>query len=611
MRSTFTTPLALGALSLLALACRPAALGGERDPATLRHVAQGEVVGFAHPDGDAYVWLGIPFARPPVGELRWRAPQPPDPWEGTRDALAFGPSCMQFAGPRGGRDGARRGEPTGSEDCLFLNVFAPAFAPDAVPRADERLPVMVWIHGGGNTVGDAVLYDGSRMAVKGRVVVVTVQYRLGAFGWFSHPALRGDGTTADDRSGNYGTLDLVRALEWVGRNIAAFGGDPHDVTIFGESAGGANVFSLLFSPRAAGLFERAIVQSGGLDRDTVAYAENWSDDPEPGHEHSSREVLAHLLVRDGRAADRDEAKAVLAAMSGDEIARYLRGQDAAAVLSAHSSERLGGMYFAPRLIADGDVLPDVDPLDALRAGSYNRVPVILGSNANENRLFSLFASPHLSHLLGLPVRVHNLQAYQLEADYPSLLWKARSVDGPAERMRHTQGPSVFAYRFDWDDEGRVLWIDLGDLLGASHAMEIPFVFDRLHFFGLGWPIFQRGRAEIDGRLADAMASYWTAFAATGDPGRGRDGSLPAWTPWGEDGKTFVVLDAEDDGGIRMSDERVTRQGVLAAIANDDRFRNWVDKCNLYGQLVRWHGAMSRAEYDAALDGRCARVALDD
>jgi len=600
-------------LVAVAAACRPAELAGPADPDSLRRVEQGELVGLAHPEVEAHAWLGIPFARPPLGELRWRAPLAPEPWPGTREALRFGPSCPQPAGPVGARDGAAAGEPTGSEDCLYLNVYAPRFAPGAVPAGDERLPVMVWIHGGGNTIGDAVLYDGSWLATDGDVVVVTVHYRLGLLGWLSHPALRGEGTSAEDRSGNFGTLDLVRALEWVERNAQAFGGDPRNVTVFGESAGGANVVSLLLSPRASGLFQRAIVQSGGVATVPRAEAEGWSDDAPPGHPSSSRELAARLLVAEGRAADREEARRALDAMPGAELAAWLRSKSPAELLAAVEGDRLGGMYDVPRLIRDGLVLPDAEPMAAFAAGSYNRVPAIFGSNLHENRLFALFASEHLSRVFGLPVRMRDLRKYQLEADYASLMWKARGVDEPAAALAAVQGPSVFAYRFDWDDEPRLLWLDLSELLGAAHGLEIPFVFGRLRFFGRGWPIFSPGRSEQDMALARAMGSYWTQFARTGDPGRGRDGALPEWQAWDAAGDGhFLVLDSEDDAGIRMDGDAVTREEVIRRIGQDGRFAFPGERCRVYAEFVRWGTAMPREDYDTIHEGRCrAQHPLED
>ena len=182
---------------------------------------------------------------------------------------------------------SRRGAPAGAEDCLYLNVYAPR---SATPGTG-RLPVMVWIHGGGNVVGHAGFFDGGNLAAREDVVVVTINYRLGPFGWFRHPALRDAGASELDRSGNFGTLDQVRALEWVRDNAAAFGGDPGNVTVFGESAGGTNVFALLLAPPARGLFHRAIVESGNLSFGAPATAEGFVDDPQPSHPNASGEAL--------------------------------------------------------------------------------------------------------------------------------------------------------------------------------------------------------------------------------------------------------------------------------------------------------------------------------
>jgi len=593
--------LALVLAPLLALAC-----GGdeppppEADPSSQRRVHQGELVGFTGADGN-HVWLGIPFAAPPVGPLRWKAPRPPAGWDGTLRALAYGSPCVQFAGPLGSPDGeAEAGEPFGSEDCLYLNVFAPRFAPDAVPQRGARLPVMLWIHGGGNSVGDATVYDFGRLAEQREVVVVTVHYRLGVLGWLAHPALRGDGTTADDRSGNYGTLDLVRALEWVERNVHAFGGDPRNVTVFGESAGGSNVFSLLLSPRAAGLFHRAIVQSGGLGFSTPAEAEHPVDHPEPGDASSSTEVIRKLLVREGRAEDAEAAAAALEAMGPAEVAGFLRGLDAHALLGVFDGGRFGGMYRAPRLIRDGRVLPAMPPLEALRGGFHSRVPVVLGTNRDESKLFDLFSSEHVFHVWGIPLFLRDGRRYDLEAEYPSLMWKARGVDAPADAMRAAGGEAVFAYRFDWDEEAKRLWWDGSRMLGAAHALEIPFVLGRLRLFAFTPLLFSEARAEANQALSDAMTSYWTHFAATGDPGRGRDGALPRWGAWrhGDAGNVprLLVLDTPDDGGIRMSTEHVTRAGVLDRLARDDRFESDAERCAIYAGFVGWWESLSAASY---------------
>ena len=230
------------------------------DKSLSRTTTSGEVVGFVGPYGSA-TWLGIPYAAPPVGDLRWRAPRPVSRWSGVREALVAGSPCVQYAGPFGGMENVSRGQPAGSEDCLFLNVYAPHAS-----TPTSRLPVMVWIHGGGNTVGHAGFYDGGHLAERENVVVVMINYRLGPFGWFRHAALRADGTSDLERSGNFGILDQIRALEWVRDNIAGFGGDPGNVTVFGQSGGGGKVSTLLAMPAARGLFHRAIVMSGSAIR---------------------------------------------------------------------------------------------------------------------------------------------------------------------------------------------------------------------------------------------------------------------------------------------------------------------------------------------------------
>jgi para-nitrobenzyl esterase len=583
------------------------------DPASLRSTRSGDVMGFVSQDG-AQVWRGIPFAAPPVGELRWRAPRPPAAWDGVRESLQFGARCVQFAGALGGDTGAKEGEPVGDEDCLYLNVFAPRMSPEDLAGRSRRLPVMVWIHGGGNTIGDARFYDGSRLAVTHQLVVVTVQYRLGVFGWFAHPALPGEGATPEDRSGNFGTLDLVRALDWVHDNIAAFGGDPERVTIFGESAGGRNVYSLLLSPLARGRFQRAISESGAASTATMAEATNTTDDPQPGDASSSGEVILRLLQRSGRAADRAEAKAVLASMKPSELRDWLRGQSAYALLELYEGKGFGGMYAMPQLIRDGFVLPDEEPLRVFAERDRpNRVPVILGTNRDENKLFLLFTSPYVARVFRIPLWLRDERRYELDAEYASLMWKATGVDEPATALRASQGPSVFAYRFDWDEEPKVLFADLSKMLGAAHGMEIPFVFGRLTFLRADRFIFSEERRPAAERLSRAMMSYWAQFAATGDPGRGADGQLPRWSSWDDSSPTaprFMILDTEAGGGLRMSPDSVTRAGVIRAVADDPRFESWAERCEVYRGFVESGNRISRAEYAQLSDGACRKYPLE-
>jgi para-nitrobenzyl esterase len=614
MDTRLATPLLI--LSVIgALACRGRDVPPRpvADAATTRTVAQGAVVGFATEYG-AHAWRGLPFAEPPTGELRWRAPRPPKPWTGTREALDFGPACPQFAGPMGTRDGAAEGEVTGDEDCLRLHVFAPRFPPDEVPGDGERLPVLFWIHGGGNTIGEAATYEASHIANTHRTVVVTTNYRLGVFGWFRHAALDAAGDSADDRSGNYGTLDLVRALGWVRENIAAFGGDPTRVTIFGESAGGSNVFSLLISPRARGLFHRAIVQSGGLRTTTLAEAQRPADAEPPGHEHSSAEVAARLWVADGRAPDRAAALTALAATPPAELGAFLRSRTAEQVLSVFDASRLGGMYFTPLLLRDGVVLPDAPPLDALAASAAaHPVPVIVGTNRDENKLFLMLGSPWMTRVRGIPLWLNDERRYGLEAEYQSLMWKATGADEPARALRPVLGERVYGYRFDWDEENDFLWLDLPHWLGAAHGVEIPFVFGHLELGRATRLLFDPDRKPAAERLSQQMMSYWAAFAATGRPGRGMAGDLPQWRAWAPaaaPGERFLVFDSEADGGLRMEGDAVDRQVVVDRLVADPRFESAEERCAVLASFVRWGRSLSEEGYRTLAGGLCREHRLE-
>ncbi|MBW2373551.1 MAG: carboxylesterase family protein, partial [Deltaproteobacteria bacterium] len=572
----------LAAVAVLA-GCSPPTppTAGTADPQTARSLPQGQVVGFAGEFG-AHNWRGIPFAEPPVGPLRWRAPRPAPAWEGVREALVFGSACPQIANAAGGWDGAERGAPTGREDCLTLNVFAPPWAPERVPSGQERKPVMVWIHGGGNSVGDALPYDAGNLAASHDLLVVTVQYRLGPLGWFRHASLRGEGTSAEDRSGNFGTLDLIQALDWVRENIAAFGGDPRRVTIFGESAGGRNVYTLLLSPLARGLFHRAVVQSGGLRSHSPAEAENFADDPEPGHAASSNEILLkHLALSVSGAGEeepRSAARMKLDAFSPDQVEQYLRAIPPGELLRLYDVYGGTGMLGQPQVFRDGFVLPE-DPLrNALAEGRYNQVPVIVGTNRDESKLFMSFNPEYVRTVMRVPLWRRDAVAYERDARYGSNTWKALGVDGPAESMRRVQGPSVFAYRFDWDELASPLWLDLPTLLGAAHAIEIPFVFGRFELGRVGSRIFDETSEPDRTQLAQAMMSYWAQLAHNGDPGHGRDWKLPRWQAWGTGDNTFLVLDSQAGGGIRMSDERVTVQGLVDAVLQDADFPDDATRC---------------------------------
>jgi para-nitrobenzyl esterase len=560
----------------------------QADPSSLRHINCGGVLGFADKH-NTHAWLGIPYAQPPVGALRWKAPRPPLPWQGTRQALEFGAVAVQPAGITIEAPEAEWGKPAGSEDCLTLNIFAPRFEPTQLPQGASRLPVMVWIHGGANTCGTSATYGMVRnLAAQDGVIVVSVNYRLGIFGWFHLPELQGEGDTPEDRSGNFGTLDLIAALKWIQQNIAAFGGDPDNVTIWGESAGGLNVYSLLASPLAKGLFHKAIAQSPITLGNRMAQASNYADDADPGHEVSSRELLCKWLVADGKAGNRAEAKTLIARMAPREIASYVRGKTPAELLSAITPGALS-FYAMPMVFRDGHVLPAM-PLAEVFAdrNRYNAVPVIIGTNRDEYKLFMSQNPEYVNLVFGKVPVVRDAKRYNRHAAYMSDLWKAVCADGVAANMLASGHRDVWVYRFDWDEQPPVPFIQPRLLLGASHVLEMAFVFRDIE--GEFDPFRSNTKNNFAGRkeVSDAMAGYWTALAFKGAPGTGKSGGLPEWQRWTTDAeaKKLMVFDTSADGGTRMVNEEATVAALEYRLSVDPSL-DPKEKCLLYARMFRW------------------------
>ena len=575
------------------------------DASSQRALRQGPVIGTATEAGRVHAWRGLPYAAPPVGPLRWRAPEPAPGWEDIREATVSGNRCVQLGG-----------DPIqGSEDCLYLDVYAPAVAADAVPTGADRWPVMFWIHGGGNSMGWGDQTPPSALVRDHEVVVVSINYRLGIFGWLSHPALRAGARSELDRSGNFGTLDMIAALQWVRANIDRFGGDPGNVTIFGESAGGVNVYSLLISPPAAGLFHAAISQSGMPATVTREQAENFTDEPKDaagrareGLPGSSGELLLALLRQTGRAADRAGAKALLREMGDAEIEAFLRGLSPEALLQPFvdvMKDEPMPMYMAPAIVRDGFVVPDRPPLEALAGlGGHERVPFIAGTNRDEHKLFLLLGSPHVERLFGLPKGLSNERLYDLEGESGGASWRAIGAAEPISLLAARPGPPVFAYRFDWDEEPTILGVDFSKLLGAAHALDLLFVFGLTDLGFANRFVFED--APSAERLSRQMRSYWTNFAYVHDPDRGRNGDLPDWTPWSvEDGAAkFIVFDSDRDGGIGFGRDVLLREDVLARAAKDPRLEGDAERCRVFRNFVQWSEALSLEGYAEILQGAC-------
>lgn len=556
---------------------------------TERSTTSGTVVGTSAPNG-AHEWMGIPYAEPPVGDLRWKAPASSTAWPDTWLALGASPVCTQIADLLSDAPEELYGTPIGSEDCLYMNIWAPPFSPGGVPKGGDRLPVMVWIHGGGNSVGDGGSYDGQFLAQMYNVILITFNYRLGPFGWFTHPALA-TGDALDD-SGNYGNLDAVRVLDWVQDNIKNFGGNPDNVTVFGESAGSRDTLAMMISPQATGKFHRAVAESGGVSTTEVAVGTNYIE--AGGHSRSSREVINSLLIADGTAVDRNEAIAVQNAMTPAEVVAYLRGKGNYEIMNMYDGG-YGGMISWPHMFKDGTVFPMADPLTLFEdIATYNEVPLMIGSNRDESKLFMVLDPTFVNIVAGLPVGAKDPAFYALASQYTTDAMKATSVDQIASTLSQTKGqPGVWAYRFDWDEEPVVLGlVDMGFLLGAGHGLEIAFVFfDFNQFLAPAFAPYVYTSENLAGRLelGGSMSSYWAEFAYTGDPGTGRSGTEVAWTAWdpsAPENDKFIIFDTSADAGIRMSPDAITLDSLYADLLAETGFTTQEQHCGMYVQLFR-------------------------
>lgn len=520
MRNTAIGLLLVGTPLWLAACAEPVVPDDLPEPGIIT-IDAGQVAGAASPLGaDVWVYRGIPFAAPPVGNLRWRPPQPVAGWEGVRDATAAAPACIQGRLPAGVGSFYDAGVDEMAEDCLYLNVWSAA-------QPGEGAPVLVWIHGGGLTIGNGAdtSYDGTALAERG-AVVVTINYRLGALGYLAHPLLSAE--SDHGASGNYGTLDQVAALGWVRRNIAAFGGDPDRVAIFGESAGSWSVSHMMATPLAHGLFQAAIGQSGGG------------------------------FGASGRARPRAEAE-----MAGQRFAETLIGTDVepslAVMRSASADDLLGVPLPGAGATVDGWVFPDTI-YNIFAEGKQHDVPVLIGSNADEGTMFTPPSMTPAAYQEGVRRQYGDL-ADDFLTTYPAQTeeeawtsqvaiftdatfgWEMRTW----ARMMDTVPAPAYLYFFS-----RVPPAPEGDAFGhygAYHTAEIPYVFDN---FGVSASLHaDRDYDATDRELSNTLASYWVNFAATGDP---NGAGLPEWT----------AFDADADEALEIGDTIQMRGGIRQA-----------------------------------------------
>ncbi|MEM5517795.1 carboxylesterase family protein [Henriciella sp. AS95] len=474
--------------SLILAACASTPSGGQRAPAVETTSGTLSGVSFLDKGGE---FLGVPFAAPPTGDSRWHSPAPPQPWQGTRPATAFAPACPQGEYTTAwyadliaafGGDSETAARPVGeSEDCLYLNIWSPDLTPD------EPLPVMVWIHGGAYKGGWSYEpnYLGDRLAERG-VIVVSIAYRMGPFGYIG-----------PDGRANFGLQDQIRALDWIQSNIAQFGGNAENVTVFGESAGASSIGTLIVSPAADGLFDKAIHQSGGFE-----------------------------FIETGTTATAAEAFDTLQAALGDEDAQSASWLT---ILEA-SNDVLSDYWFAP--VTDGALLPQ-SPRQLLRAGQFNEVDIMIGTNADEWLMYIDPASaddalatwrdrlPDATGLIDALVETHG------EVGALDRIETADQMRCPGRMLARAlggAGQNVYAYRFT-----RVRPAETDPPLGSYHGAEIPYVF--------GTHDDWLPTDEIDRAITETMMSAWVAFARTGSPQ-----SAEAWPDYSDTGKLLEIGD---------------------------------------------------------------------
>jgi para-nitrobenzyl esterase len=479
--------------------------------------------------GDVTSFKGIPFAQPPVGELRWKPPQAPAKWSAVRKATAYGADCMQVPFPS---DAAPLGM-TPAEDCLYLNLWRPA-------RPAAKLPVLVWIYGGGFVNGGSspAVYDGTPFARDG-VLLVSFNYRLGRFGFFAHPALSAE--QAGGPLGNYAIMDQIAALQWIRRNIAAFGGDPDNVTICGESAGGMSVHILMTSPEAHGLFQKAIVQSGG------GRANLMRGRPISGGADSAEGIGVAFAKHAGIEGTDAQALQKLRALPADAL---LNGLNMASMQAA-AATYVGGP------VLDDKIMP-VQPAQAYAAGKGAHVPFMVGANSMDIGFMQGSTVAELLAQFG-PDATKARTVYQVKDtdDVKKVAFRMGGDLMMAEPARWVarelagRGQPVYAYRFSYVAESlRKQWP------GAMHATDIPFAFDTVP------ARYGKDLTAQDAAAAAAMHAYWVAFAATG---KAEPAGQPAWPAY--DPKADRIMDFTNHGPIVAPDPWHARLDLAEAVNN--------------------------------------------
>ena len=541
-------------------------------------------------------WSDIPYAKPPIGDLRWKAPRKIE--QNSNKILPKDNNfCLQRTSSLGGSSQFSDEIISGSEDCLYLDIYAPS------KKSEQLLPVMFWIHGGGNTSGLKDLYDFTKLVKKHNVIVVTINYRLGPLGWFTHPAIQ-DLQDGIDKTSNFGTLDIIFALEWVNNNINLFGGDSKNITIFGESAGGHNVLSLLVSKKAKGLFHKAISMSGYTESISLehAYKQKYKS---PTSNYSSWNVVNKIINLESDENKKDnysneELRNLLYGLSGKEFYKYYANRE--------TYEEL------PLLTNDGLVIPLIGLKEALSKKEHvNNVPTIAGSNRDEVKIWLAFSEYFVtvdysptSSIFNLPKAIiKNEHAYEAFNYYRSTAWKIRGVNEPLNSLAKSGNSQLYSYRFDWDDHRKLIVADFKKLFGAGHALEIPLLTGNNKLVG-GPPVsnFMYPKGISYFYTSRNMMKFWSNFAKYGEPGFSTNNIM--WDLYNVDKNnaySYILLDKRKH--LKMISDNLTLQKLTKEVFIDERLTE-IEKCVVLYQMFTYVGADIYDEHIKEYPGICNR-----
>jgi para-nitrobenzyl esterase len=527
-------------------------------------------------------WFDIPYAQPPVDDLRWRAPRElntPSELITEKEDTACVQKSSDYAGASG--EGI-----VGSEDCLYLDIKAPA------DFASKSYPVMFWIHGGGNTTGLKDYYDFSRLVASQGVVVVTTNYRLGALGWFTHPAIQSvqEGL---DKTSNFGTLDIIESLKWVQENIAKFGGDAQNVTIFGESAGGHNVLALLASPMAKGLFHKAISQSGYTTSSSKQDAYN--------------EMGQNPLIERGAWQISEQLSKDIELDGGSKQMRnLLKNVDARALVALYYNGE--GVDNLPLTTIDGIVIPEIGLLSALGSKEYAKnIPVIAGATKDEVALwlglhrYFVDVSYPFTKLLPPAFSVKQPDLFDFWIRTRSHAWKLRGADIPLQALAAAGYDQLYAYRFDWDHQKTSIFADFPNIIGAAHGTDVAFVTGQYNYGPISSYIYPDGLDRS--QMETTVMTTWSNFARSGIPD---EGISLEWNRFTTARPAYIHLDKTDL--LRMSVEDATMESLLTGIAEHVSSTD-LEKCMMVWESLINVGDPDVDAHNAWNDGFCNKFDL--